>query len=127
MEYLSNEQVKDISFPDAPVEGFEINEGEKSAKFVSDAFVGEAPTGKWFDDSTVTISFSSVQITEEDEKTIHPYASEYALTEICEFIIEENRLIVRGFTVGPGLWTEFVFSNPTIKVCNQDGPSQNAE
>ena len=127
MKYLSKEQVRDVSFPDAPVESFTIDEGEKSASFVSDAFVGEAPTGKWFDDSTVTISFSSFQITEEDERAIHSYSSEYALREICEFIIEANELIIKGFTVGPGVWTEFVFSNPTIEVCNQGGPSQNSE
>lgn len=126
MKYLNAKQIQDVSFPDAPVEHFVATQDNKLVSFISDAFVGTSPTGKWFDDSKVEINFSDVQVLEEDSNEVSAYAHEYALREICEFILTDKTLIMRGFSIGPGLWTEFTFTNPIIKIGYDEG-CQNSE
>lgn len=116
MKNLSEEQIQDVSFPDAPVEDFLVDQRKRLATFCSDAFVGTSPSGKWFDGSVVKISFADVSITEEESKEISNYHSDFALREICEFIFTEGALTIRGFSVGSGLWTEYKFFDPTIEI-----------
>ena len=126
MKYLNKKQIQDVSFPDAPVEHFVANEDNRTVSFISDAFVGTGPTGKWFDNSKVEIAFCDVRVLEEDSNEVSAYNDEYALREICEFILKDRILIMRGFSTGPGLWTEFTFTNPVIKVGYDEG-GQNSE
>lgn len=120
MKYLSVNQLKDVSFPDAPVSNFTIDEDKGRVSFVSDAFVGSNPGGFWCDDSLVEISdFSSLEITDEDSRKILHFNPNLALREICEFTFGDDLLIIKGFSKG-GLWTEFKFYNPNLVVSYEE-------
>ncbi len=109
VQLLQIEVARCLSFPDAPVANFLLNESNKVASFISDAFVGTVPSGKWFDDSTVFIIFEKVQITEEGTKVILSYSSEFALREICEFILEKNSIILRVLLSDQGFGRSLFF------------------
>ncbi len=121
MKNLSVEQIRMASFPDAPVTDFSLNEAKKLLTFITDVYVGSAPDGIWFDDSLVTISdFEWFKIIEEDSKEIAAFSPNLALREICEFIMCDEKIVLRGFTCGAGLWTEFIFQNPKIQISSED-------
>jgi hypothetical protein len=117
MKNLSNDQIRMASFPDAPITEFNLNESKKLLTFTTDVYVGSVPDGIWFDDAVVTISdFEWLRIVEEDSKEITAFSPNFALREICEFIISDDKIVLRGFTCGPGLWTEFCFQNPKVQI-----------
>jgi hypothetical protein len=121
MKYFSENQLKNLSFPDAPVSNFTIDEDSGKASFVSDAFVGTSPGSVLYDDSLVEISkFSSLEITEEDSRKMPYFNPNLALREICEFTFGEGLLIIKGFSKGRGLWTEFKFCNPNVVVSYEE-------
>ena len=117
MPSLTREQIKDMSFPDAPVESFILDSGAMKITFISDAFIGDGESGQWFDNVTITISdFNDFRILEEGKSEVPLFSEEYALREICEFVVTEESIILRGFSKGRGLWTEYSVVKPSIEV-----------
>lgn len=117
LKSLTVGQIKALSFSDAPVTEFVLDTEKHEIQFKSDAFVGCVPTGRWVDGCNISIrEFSTFSITEEDNQVVSKYTREYALREICEFEYSEETIVMRGFTVGRGLWTEYRISNGQISV-----------
>ena len=117
MKIFSQDQINDVSFPDAPVSEFKLDGIKRMLTFTTDAFVGSAPTGRWFDEAIVTIfDFEEVKIIEENSKIVQRFLPEFALRGICEFILTDGKLVMRGFSYGRGLWTEYCFVKPKIQI-----------
>lgn len=117
MNYLSAEQLNVMSFPDAPISGFNLDLEKNELRFFSDAFVGKGANGHWLNNVDVTIErFHSLKILEEEKREILKYTDEFALREICEFAVSENTIVMKGFSIGRGLWTEFLFSGGVLNV-----------
>ena len=117
MNYFNKEQIKEASFPDTPILNFNIDNKLKILEFKSDVYVGTSPKGKWFDDCIVKLNkYRNLIITEEDSKVIEIYEDKYSLREICEFVFIRSYIIFRGFSSGPGLWTEFKFEEGELQI-----------
>lgn len=126
-KFLSQEQIKDASFSDAPITNFVLNSKKRELQFKSDTYVGCHPDGRWFDDCQITIKdFDSISIVEDDTQVVSEYTDVYAIREICEFEYSDELIVMRGFTVGRGLWTEFRISGGNISAV-YDEANQNSE
>jgi hypothetical protein len=63
-------------------------------------------------------NYQSVEIIEFIESTniIHEFNGEFALKDICEFILTDNSVTLKGFSKIRGFWTEYVFTSCSLSV-----------
>ncbi len=110
MKLLTVEEIKDLSFPDTDITEFKI---------LSDAFeiVGDSAHFSspkklfyYFKLKVIGESFRVMNFEKRSGKSLS--MAEAPLKDICEFIYEDNRLMMNGFSAIDGHWTEIMISSP---------------
>jgi hypothetical protein len=113
MKNLSQEDIKNLSFPDARVLDFVINNKVKSLLIRFDSAFVDAPEGGRRLQET-TLNFTDFEITAALEfrdsafSPIDAAITEPALRDVCEFVLDDDTAHLRGFSQHSGLWTELV-------------------
>jgi hypothetical protein len=102
MTYLSLSQLNELSFPDTEILDFELDSLEKICKiFCLHGFLGKFLSGMILKRVMIEIkNYQSVEIIEFIESTnmIHEFNGEFALKDICEFILTDNSVTLKGFS-----------------------------
>lgn len=105
---VPHEQLVHLSFPDAQVETVDLDSHARRMALRVD--------GAWLDNGSVrSIGAGELVITGWDRLDVRAYeheAQKWSTTEftpladICEFLVNESAIVLRGFAKDSGLWTE---------------------
>lgn len=120
LELLSDEQIKNLSFPDAEVKSFELDAEAKIFRCSTDlSFISGSDNRMVGYTSLLLKNWTSLSIQEWDGKNYLPIDKKklqgYELKDIGENSFG-SEVILRGFTVGTNYWTEFKFFNAEVTV-----------
>lgn len=105
---VPHEQLVHLSFPDAQVEAVDLDAHARRMALRVD--------GAWLDNGSArSIGPGELVITGWDRLDVRAYEHEAQkwsnieftpLRDICEFLVDESAIVLRGFAKDSGLWTE---------------------
>ena len=132
MKYVKENQHPILSFPDTEVTFFSVDFQNKVAQIrCSDAYLDADTGGILLEGISVQIkNFSEIKISEyscPEKIQLHMdcFEKSYSLKDICEFEYSKEHIILRGFSSGRGLWTEYIFFNADLSVgFDEEQPTQ---
>jgi len=108
---LSKDDLKVVSFPDTEVTSMEVDLANSTLSIKClDGLLARTTGNKCIEDVVIRIeNFDSITAEEYIEQTtqVKPDNDEYFLKDICEFLIEDNKIILKGFSQKRGYWSEY--------------------
>jgi hypothetical protein len=120
LELLTDEQIKNLSFPDAEVKSFELEVEGKIFRCTTDlSFISGSENRMVGNTSLIFRNWTSLSIKEWDGKNFVPIDKKNLKSSELKDIGENsfgNEIILRGFTVGTNFWTEYKFLNAEVTV-----------
>lgn len=120
MRTLSKDEIKLLSFPDATIVSFFINEDLTEFEIECNRSYLDFETGISFSLTAIKIGSNNVIIREWIDNAFVDITmnkkEDLILKDICEFMLLDNKLLIKGFGVISGMWIEYEFTEYTIAI-----------
>ncbi|NRA66654.1 MAG: hypothetical protein HRU19_19350 [Pseudobacteriovorax sp.] len=109
---VSEKDLKCLSFPEAQVLEMNVDPLRKTINIhVDHAYIDDSNSGIHLQKVVLSISdFRDISACEFESgilKPINPEDHRFFLRDICEFLIENDQILIKGFSKIRGFWVEF--------------------
>lgn len=122
MKQLSRYQIENLSFPDEDVVDFNIDTTMKSLLILlNGGYVDEKDKGHHLRNVEIQIEkISDANVfswdSDKKQKTNHSLSEGLTLREICDFVVKNDNVQLKGFCKESGKWIEFHLKSNRISV-----------